>query len=139
MKKCFKCGEELPLAAFYKHKQMADGYLNKCKVCAKKDSTNNRNNNLEKIREYDRNRGNRQPAGYLKEHRQKYPNQTRAQRKIAYEVSVGTLTSEPCENCGADDKQHAHHDDYSKPLVIRWLCAACHKQWHEINGEGLNR
>ena len=137
MKKCFKCGEEQPLSEFYKHKQMADGHLNKCKACTKSDVKKHREDNIEHFREYDKRRGNRQSPEYLKDYRKRYPNKVRAHRKVAYEVWAGNLSAKPCSNCGREDT-HAHHSDYLKPLDIEWLCPVCHCQWHRDNGEGLN-
>ena len=137
-KTCFKCGETKPLAAFYKHKAMADGHLNKCKECTKKDADKHRSENLDKIREYDRNRGNRLPKGYTKEYRAKYPNKYRAHSMVNNAIKCGRLFAEPCEICGITESVHAHHDDYAKPLNVRWLCAAHHHQWHAKHGEATN-
>lgn len=44
-------------------------------------------------------------------------------------VANGKLARQPCEVCG-DEKAQAHHDDYSKPLDVRWLCRAHHLDLH---------
>ncbi len=57
--------------------------------------------------------------------------------KVAYAVKKGELVVESCEECDKDPAQ-AHHDDYLKPLNVRWLCCTCHNAWHKENGEALN-
>jgi hypothetical protein len=44
-------------------------------------------------------------------------------------IRDGRLIQSPCEVCGKH-KVHAHHDDYAKPLEVRWLCALHHRKLH---------
>lgn len=44
-------------------------------------------------------------------------------------IKKGLLVRQPCEICGAL-RVDAHHEDYSKPLQVRWLCRKHHRQRH---------
>jgi len=44
-------------------------------------------------------------------------------------VSRGKIEKKPCEVCG-DMFSQVHHEDYNKPLEIRWLCRPCHLKHH---------
>lgn len=137
-KECFKCKTIKPLNEFYKHPQMADGHLNKCKECSKKDVSKHRLENLEAIREYDRTRAKlshriKQAVEVNKLWRNENKKRMTAHNAVARAIKNGKLIRKPCCRCG-NEKSVAHHEDYNKPLKVMWLCQPCHKQRHkEIN------
>ena len=139
MKQCFKCGERKPLEDFYKHPGMADGYVNKCKECNRADVTKNRQAKIDYYRAYDRERGNRQDSKYRRRYCENNPIKYGATTMVCNAVRDGRLDKATrCSCCGSDGRLHGHHDDYEKPLIVRWLCAACHHEWHGKHGQGLN-
>ena len=55
-------------------------------------------------------------------------------------IQKGVLVPMDCESCGANyefkdgrNAVQAHHDDYNKPLEVRWLCQPCHHEWHKTH------
>lgn len=46
-------------------------------------------------------------------------------------VRSGKLRRQPCAACNAINTQ-AHHEDYSRPLDVIWLCAECHMRRHRM-------
>lgn len=133
-KTCFKCGKEKPLDEFYKHPQMGDGHLGKCKECTRLDvSTNYRAKRhhyatYEKMR-YLRTERRQSALEYQRKRRERSPEKYKAMRAVSNAIRDGKLKKQPCEVCGSEHAQ-AHHDDYSKPLDVRWLCRTHHLELH---------
>ena len=135
LKVCFKCGEAKPRSEFYKHAQMGDGLLGKCKVCAKADVRANREKNIDRIRKYDRDRAKnpermKAAAEISKAWRKEDARRGAAHRAVAYAVKTGALKRAPCVVCGAS-KSVAHHPDYDKKLDVIWLCQPHHVALHK--------
>lgn len=49
-----------------------------------------------------------------------------AHEAVAFGKMHGALIPESCERCGSVENIHGHHDDYSQPFRVRWLCISCH-------------
>lgn len=142
MKTCFKCGSTKPLDDFYKHPEMADGHLNKCKECTKSDVHNRRHGaGRESVLAYDRSRGalphrKAMVAKVTAAWRENHPDRKAAQQKLHKAVKSGIVTPWPvCAVPECGKKPEAHHPDYSQPLAVVWLCREHHMQAHALKND----
>lgn len=87
----------------------------------------------EKMRAYCRayNKKWRKEHGYHNEmnSKKRYPEKEKARQILHYAIRTGKLVKKPCERCGRE-KSQAHHSDYSKPLLVVWLCSSHHIEIH---------
>ena len=126
--KCARCKKIKDSSEFWKNSSRENGLNYCCKECLREY----RQKNIEAYRETDK-IGKRK---YRKKHPELWIVNNKKYRKPAHDlvwraVKDGKLKRKNCEikDCGKR-KVHAHHDDYSKPLEVRWLCPAHHKQLH---------
>ncbi len=142
-KTCFKCSQTKPITEFYKHSAMGDGHLGKCKVCAKADANKHRLENIDKIREYDKERGRSKEriaaaAKHAKHWREQDKRRAISHNKVAYAIRKGNLVKSPCCVCGSSESM-AHHESYDRPLDVVWYCQIHHKERHKIMAiEGID-
>lgn len=142
-KKCVDCGESNP-TMFYK------GVNNRCKEHHRARAAKYRADNIDEVRKKDRERSllphrveAREAYAKTAEGRNAHAKANfawveRNKLKRSAHIIVGNalrdkkLSKQPCEHadetgkrCGAL-KVEAHHDDYTKPLEVRWLCKKHH-------------
>lgn len=56
--------------------------------------------------------------------------QNNAHKATHKAIKQGELIKGPCEICGTTNNVNGHHDNYTKPLEIRWLCVRHHMALH---------
>jgi hypothetical protein len=131
VKTCFKCGVDKPVDEFYRHPQMADGRLGKCKDCTKLDMCIDRHTKP-RVREYDRQRAKlphrvEASARIARRWRENNPDGWAAHVAANNALRDGMLERKTsCEGCGLPKRLEKHHPDYSRPLLVVWLCKPCH-------------
>ena len=148
MKTCFKCNVPKPESEFYRHPQMKDGLLGKCKECTKRDTAKRAEEKPEVIRAYERKRAtlphrvearkaySSTSAGRLvsrkvmQKQRSQHPDKYKANNAVNNAVRDGRLIRRPCSVCGSA-KSEGHHPNYSKPLEVEWLCKKHHRAEHK--------
>lgn len=110
----------------------AEYYL-KNKVAIAKKAKEYRRNNKEKIKAKKSTPAYKEYiAQYLKDYVKRPEQKVKhaARTKVSKAVLRGKLIKLPCEICGNPESE-GHHDDYSKPLEVRWLCKKHHTEHHQ--------
>lgn len=140
-KKCCICRKSKFSSSFYHCSSNASGLDYRCKKCDRnrlrvwRKSPRAKaleNVRIERVREQHKRyrqsvKGRKVSSAKAKRMAKKYPEKFKARYKLRYAVSRGTILRKPCEVCGNKVVQ-GHHEDYSKPLVVKWLCDTHHKQ-----------
>lgn len=130
-KLCRKCEVQKPLAEFAVNMvRGAEQRWPYCKPCeiARLADRREKGLHLEKTRRH------------VAKYRERYPEKDAANRIFGAAIRSGKIIRpDTCEVCGAKPLPNrlgrptiqGHHDDYSKPLDVRWFCHPCHIKHHK--------
>ncbi len=142
---CKDCGDTPDVARFYA------GVPQRCAECHKQSVRKNRTEKaayyqdfdaMRYVRDYEKRRSFH--AAYAKTERGKTAIRrgqlayiVRNPERRAAHISLGNalragkvIRPKECQDCGTVARIQGHHDDYSKPLDVRWLCVPCHTKAH---------
>jgi len=150
-KVCTGCKAILPNCAFSKRTVSKDGLAFRCRSCRAVDRREYKAKNRDKIiaaqREY---HAKNRDEICLKHRERRKKNLERERHKdraryistkhikaahavVKQELIMGRMERGACEAHGpecANGHIEAHHDDYSRPLEVRWLCRSEHMRLH---------
>jgi len=148
-KVCTNCKVEKSVRYFYKKKGGRFGYHSECKECLKSKEHLHRLRypELKKIRDQiyqeklkEKFSGLNLPHHHVRisersimgfERYAEKKMQSLAGNLLNYAIRI-KLISRPdkCSMCNLEAKIEGHHNDYSKPLQVAWVCQDCHIKFH---------
>lgn len=153
MKVCSKCKIQKDENCFWKRNNRKSGVNSECKDCAKIRRTKKYQEFNEEFRlkrkkyyyenqeklckaQIDSQKGNQRYRKYQNKYsieKRKNNDPKFLARSIVSLALRGKMITRPimCSKCNVDCKPEGHHEDYSKPLDIIWLCTKCHKELHK--------
>ena len=139
MRKCVSCGVEKSESCFCRNINSRNGINSICRECKKKYDRerylSKRGFILEQTRRYRRTVNGRISAARIAlRQRNRFPEKYKARYIVKNAVTSGRLEKKPCEVCG-NLKVEAHHEDYSKPLKVMWLCKKHHMEKDKTCGQ----
>ena len=114
---CSRCRTSKPVAEFDHARCSRDGHHHRCKSC-------------------DRKRDRQRVAnGSFSESSARWVARNRsaavAHKLLRAALHRGLVKRLPCQVCGGRGA-HGHHEDYSAPLEVIWLCRWCHHERHRL-------
>lgn len=126
---CCDCKQRKPLGSFYRNRAKSNGRGARCKECDRA----RRPDPADQAR-WQRDYARRHPdriAAKERRRRKAEPEKVAAREALRAAIKLGRIKRRStCENCGEADGVEAHHDDYSQPFEVEWLCRECHFARH---------
>jgi hypothetical protein len=115
---CTRCKNHLPETEFHAFYKGLGGLHSVCKTCHASDA-----------RKSIRKQYKLNPERFKNKRRD--PVKVRAKNLLNEAVKTGRIKKpSQCTECGSLTIIHGHHEDYSQPLNVVWLCPACHGRRH---------
>jgi hypothetical protein len=128
---CYKCKKNKIAILFSHDRSQKSGMSNRCKECDLIKRQESRKKYPEHYRLIDKKynlKHKEQRNAYSREYRKKYQYKIKAHTIVTSAIKAGLLKRESCHKCNSIINVEAHHDDYSKPLKVEWLCRFHHRR-----------
>ena len=128
---CVDCGQILPRTDFHKDSSKFDGLKRRCKTCRRDYMRANPDVGRKAAQKY-----RRDHSEIYKSKVQQYKNDNPERRRAVYTLDNAVrdrrvIRPNKCSVCNKPCKPDGHHEDYSLPLAVMWVCRSCHITYHK--------